>query len=84
VHFSTSGLATIPAGQERLTVDEPAVSFGELNTEGPGRVVATLQADLGDVCLKAAVPHPDRGSFTLVLSGPAPKDANVAWFVMNG
>jgi hypothetical protein len=46
-------------------------------------VLATLQADLGDVVLKAAVPHAARGSFTLHLSGPAVTDAPVAWRILN-
>jgi hypothetical protein len=61
--FSRSGVATIPAGRATWTSEE--VGIGAFSF-----VLATLQADVGDVVLRAAVPHPDRGSLTLRLSGP--------------
>lgn len=74
--FSRSGVATIPAGHANWTVADVGIGEGSF-------VLATLQADLGEVVLKAAVPHTARGSFTLRLSGPAASDASVAWLILN-
>ena len=80
--FSRSGRAIIRSGRDRVRVE--SVALVEPGTaDRSSAVLATLQVDLGDVFLKAAIPLPADGAIVLRLSGPAPMDAPVAWFVLD-
>lgn len=74
--FSSSGRATVPAGSDRITVTGPTV--GPAST-----VLATVQQDKPGVAVRAAVPDPAAGSFTILLTQASTTETAVAWFVMN-
>ncbi|WP_369174257.1 hypothetical protein AB5J49_42705 [Streptomyces sp. R28] len=74
--FSSSGRAVVPAGRDRFTVTGPTI--------GPASMVlATVQEDKRGVAVRAAVPDPAAGSFTVVLTQASPTETAVAWFVIN-
>ena len=74
--FSRSGRAIIRSGRDRVRVEGVAL-------QETSAVLATLQADLGDVLLKAAIPDAAASAISLRLSASAPIDAAVAWFVLD-
>lgn len=80
--FSRSGRAVIRAGHDRVRVED--VALVEPGTaDRSSAVLATLQVDMGDVFLKAAVPMPGQSAISLRLSAVATVDAPVAWFVLD-
>lgn len=73
VTFSSSGTATVAAGQKSVTVSQSGVTPSSL-------VLATLQRVQTSAAVAAAVPG--TGSFTITLTGPAKTPLPVAWFVI--
>lgn len=74
--FSSGGHVTVPAGSDRITVTRP--------TLGPASMVlATVQQDKPGVAVRAAVPDPAAGSFTVFPTQTSATETAVAWFVIN-
>ncbi|MFF4249698.1 hypothetical protein ACFY1L_00605 [Streptomyces sp. NPDC001663] len=74
--FSSGGRVTVPAGSDRITVTGP--------TLGPASMVlATVQQDTPGIAVRAAVPDPAAGSFTVFLTQTSATETAVAWFVIN-
>ena len=77
VQFSTSGLATIPGGDDRVIVS-PGVALN-----GSSKVLATLMGNPGGtVALRRVAVQDAADTFTIFLSGAAANSVKVAWFVM--
>ncbi len=74
--FSASGRIVVPAGALSATQ-------GGLSLSAAAFVVATLQQDLPDVAVRAAVPDPAAGTVTVHLGQAAPVDAVVGWMAVN-
>lgn len=74
--FSSAGRAVVPAGADLITVTGPAIGAASM-------VVATVQQDKPGVAVRAAVPDPAAGSFTVHLTRSSPTETAVAWFVIN-
>jgi hypothetical protein len=73
VTFSSSGTATVAAGQTSVTVPGPDFTPSSL-------VLATLQQVQGTTAVAAAVPN--LGAFTITLTSKAKTPLPVAWFVI--
>jgi hypothetical protein len=73
--FSSSGVATVPAGSQSTTVDWARLTAGS-------SVLATAQASQQRYVV-AAVPDVTNRRFTIHLNKAASADLPVAWFVIN-
>ncbi|MEU5882810.1 hypothetical protein [Spirillospora sp. NPDC047279] len=74
--FSSSGRTVVPAGSAQVTVAGPTVRADSV-------VLATLQANRPGVAVRAAVPDPAAGAFTIFLTQAPTTETAVAWFVIN-
>ena len=73
---STSGIAIVPAGANRVTIG--------VGTIGPSTLVlATVQQTAGGAMVRAAVPNASQGTFTIHLNKTATVKTSVAWTVIN-
>jgi hypothetical protein len=74
--FSSSGTIVIPAR---------AISAAQsgLSLSTAAFVLATLQQNLPQVSVRAAVPDPAAGTVTIYLTAPPPVDVTVGWMVVN-
>jgi len=72
-----AGVATVPAGTNRVNQSVP-------NITSKGLVLATVQGPKGKVWVTSATVTPGvHGFITMFLSGNAPSDTRVGWFVLN-
>jgi hypothetical protein len=76
--FSRSGLAVIRAGQKEVTVRGVLLTPASI-------VLATLQQyrSGSGIALRAAIPNPATSSVRIRLTGNAPEDTKVGWFIVN-
>lgn len=92
--FTRSGTVRISFPAKSVTVAAPSgQAWGWLKPpygqEGPkALVLATLQTQIRGVYVAAAVPDPNKGSFTIYLNkapgtSDHPKSVDVAWFIVN-
>jgi hypothetical protein len=65
--------------------ESSAIVGGDLVLSSESLVLATVQNDLAGVYVRAAVPDPSSGSFTVYLNQAAPPGSTVtvAWFIVN-
>jgi hypothetical protein len=69
-----AGTLIVPAGAAQQT--QPA------SVQSDSVVLATMQQNVAGVSVRAAVPTPAGGSFTVFLTQAAPTDITVGWFVL--
>jgi hypothetical protein len=76
--FSRSGIAVIRAGQKEVTVRGVLLTPASI-------VLATLQQyrSGSGIALRAAIPNPATSSVRIRLTGNAPEDTKVGWFIVN-
>jgi hypothetical protein len=74
--FSSCAQIVVPAGATSVVQSGLYLSTAAF-------VLATLQQNLPQVSVRAAVPDPAAGTVTIYLTAPAPVDATVAWMVVN-
>ena len=74
--FSSSGKIVVPAGAAS------AFQAG-LSLSTAAFVLATLQQNLPNISVRAAVPDPAAGTVTVYLTAPAPVAATVGWMAVN-
>ncbi|HXZ73412.1 MAG TPA: hypothetical protein VEH31_21415 [Streptosporangiaceae bacterium] len=74
--FSSSGKIVVPAGAT-------SAAQGGLSLSTAAFVLATLQQNLPNISVRAAVPDPATGTVTVYLTAPAPVDASVGWMAVN-
>jgi hypothetical protein len=73
--FTRSGAVTLGGKAKSVTVAVP----GGLTASS--HVLATMQTNTGTIGVRAAVPNLATGKVTIYLTGTAPKDTKIAWFV---
>jgi len=71
---SIAGKLIVPAGAAQATQVAPVTNDSV--------VLATMQQNVANVSVRAAVPAPAGGSFTVFLTQAAPTNATVGWFVL--
>jgi hypothetical protein len=78
VLFSSSGIATVGAGNTQKLVD-PGIAL-----TNQSKVLATVMGNPGaNVVLRRVIVDAATDKFTIVLSGAAANDSTVAWFVLD-
>ena len=78
VRFSTTGVATIPAGTSEVTVTPP------FRVVASAKVLATVQGDsAGAAAVRAVAVDPVSDAFTLHMTEPVPVSTPVAWFLFD-
>lgn len=76
VRFSTSGVATVPAGSSQVVVT-PA-----FEVTASARILAMPQSDPGAATVRWVEPDVVASAFTIRMSGNVASDTAVAWFVL--
>lgn len=71
----TAGTLIVPAGANQASQPAPAVQSDSI-------VLATMQQNVANVSVRAAVPAAAGGSFTVFLTQAAPTNITVGWFVI--
>lgn len=73
-YFSRSGVLNIAAGASSATATMPS--------DGGTAIQATLQSNVADVWVRAVVPNPAAGTFTVYLNKATPVGLRAAWFAI--
>jgi hypothetical protein len=77
VRFSTAGIATIPKGADRVTVESG------IQLTSASKMLCTLQSNPGGgTSLQRVAKHATTDLFTIVLTADATATTKVAWFVI--
>jgi len=74
--FSSSGKIVVPAGAT-------SAAQAGLSLSTAAFVLATLQQNLPNISVRAAVPDPAAGTVTVYLTAAPPVDATVGWMAVN-
>ena len=78
VRFSTTGVATVPAGDSAVTVAP------EFRVVATAKVLATVQGDgAGAAAVRAVTVDPTANAFTVHMTEPVAAAAPVAWFLFD-
>jgi hypothetical protein len=75
VELSRSGLATVPAGQASIVINNVALTAKSM-------VLVTVQKHLAGISIEAAVPKPSTSSIAIYLNQSAGSKVPVAWMII--